>query len=85
MSTHRLAALKHREVLFERHLEHEQIQPQPDREALHFFETQRNRIHDLIIEIEATAISSGVKTELEAKRQDARARLDVIGEIRASA
>lgn len=46
MSTHRLAALKHREVLFERHMEQEQVQPEPDREAMHFFETQRERIHN---------------------------------------
>ena len=41
MSTHRLASLKHREVLFERRMEQEQTQPMPDREALHFFEMSR--------------------------------------------
>lgn len=30
MSTHRLAALKHHEVLFERHMEQEQVQPKTD-------------------------------------------------------
>lgn len=85
MSTHRLAALKHREVLFERHMEQEQVQPEPDREAMHFFETQRERIHDLIIEIEGTAISKGAQAMLKAGRQDAKARLEIIEDIRASA
>ena len=85
MSTHRLAALKHREVLFERHMEQEQVQPEPDREAMHFFETQRERIHDLIIEIEGTAISKGANATLEAVRQDAKARLETVEDARASA
>ena len=85
MSTHRLAALKHHEVLFERHMEQEQVQPEPDREAMHFFETQRERTHDLIIEIEGTAISKGAQATLEAGRQDAKARLETIDDIRASA
>ena len=63
----------------------EQVQPEPDREAMHFFETQRERIHDLIIEIEGTAISKGAQATLEAGRQDAKARLETIDDIRASA
>ncbi len=85
MGTHRLAALKHREVEFERHMEQEKVQQQPDQDAMRFFVTQRNRIHDLIIEIEGTAINEGVKAEIEAKRQDAKARLAAAADLRASA
>lgn len=85
MGTHRLAALKHREVLFERHIDQELTQVLPDRDAMRFFETQRERIHDLIVEIESNAISAGAKTSLEAKRQDAVARLEMAENVRASA
>ena len=52
---------------------------------MHFFETQRERIHDLIIEIEGTAISKGAQATLEAVRQDAKARLETVEDARASA
>lgn len=85
MSTHRLAALKHREVLFDRHIDEELTHSQPDTEAMHFFETQRNRIHDLIVEIESNAVTAGDKTPLEAKSEDDATRLEMPETLQASA
>lgn len=83
MGIHRLAALKHREDQFEHDMILERAQTQPDREAMRFFETQRARIHNLIVEIEATASSANAKAP--AAKAKAETRVTYADEMHATA
>lgn len=55
MGTHRLASLRHRQEQFERRLTDELSSKTPDDHAMRFFETQKRRIQNLIVEIESSA------------------------------
>lgn len=68
MSQNRLASLKHRKTLFDRQLTLELSNRKPDEEAMAFFKTQKNRINDLIRDIEGKNFGQG---DLRAEREDA--------------
>lgn len=55
MGSHRLASLRHRHEQFERQMTLELSNQMPDEEAMRFFETQKRRIRNLIVDIESTA------------------------------
>ena len=55
MGAHRLAALRHRHEQFDRQISAELSNKTPDEEAMRFFELQKRRIRDLILEIESSA------------------------------
>ena len=61
MSRNRLAALKHRHQQFERQMTLELSNRAPDEDAMAFFKTQKQRINDLIEEIEGKRLQGPVK------------------------